>query len=87
MFARACMHAYVMCLQYAIILFWPRLIIIIFKIIILYFIQIRHTDDFPSTATRLVSLKALTRQNVIDLDNYVCFVGFCQFWTVFAGKN
>ena len=26
----------------------PRLIMII-KIIILYFIQIRHTDDFPST--------------------------------------
>ena len=34
---------------------WPRLIIIIIiKIIILYFIQIRHTDDFPSTGTRLV---------------------------------
>ena len=28
---------------------WPRLIIIIIKNIILYFIQIRHTDDFPST--------------------------------------
>ena len=27
---------------------------IIIKIIILYFIQIRHTDDFPSTGTRLV---------------------------------
>ena len=26
---------------------------IITKIIILYFIQIRHTDDFPSTGTRL----------------------------------
>ena len=26
-----------------------RLIIIIIKIIILYFIQIRHTDDFPSS--------------------------------------
>ena len=26
----------------------PRLIMIIIKIIILYFIQIRHTDDFPS---------------------------------------
>ena len=29
---------------------------IIIKIIILYFIQIRHTDDFPSTGTRLVRL-------------------------------
>ena len=26
---------------------WPRLIMIITKIIILYFIQITHTDDFP----------------------------------------
>ena len=26
----------------------PKLIKIIIKIIILYFIQIRHTDDFPS---------------------------------------
>ena len=28
----------------------PRLIMIIIKVIILYFIQIRHTDDFPSTS-------------------------------------
>ena len=34
----------------------PRLIMIIIKIIILYFIQIRHTDDFPSTGTRLVNV-------------------------------
>ena len=32
------------------------LIMIIIKIIILYFIQIRHTDDFHSTGTRLVSI-------------------------------
>ena len=32
---------------------WHRLIMIIIKIIILYFIQIRHTDDLPSTGTRL----------------------------------
>ena len=31
---------------------------IIIKIIILYFIQIRHTDDFPSTDTRLVMIMA-----------------------------
>ena len=30
---------------------------IIIKNIILYFIQIRHTDDFPSTGTRLVIYK------------------------------
>ena len=34
--------------------FSPRPIMIIIKIIIIYFIQIRHTDDFPSTGTRLV---------------------------------
>ena len=28
-----------------------------YYIIILYFIQIRHTDDFPSMGTRLVHLK------------------------------
>ena len=32
----------------------PRLIMIIIKIIFLYFIEIAHTDDFPSTGTRLV---------------------------------
>ena len=32
----------------------PRLVMIIIKIIILYFIQIRQTGDFPSTGTRLV---------------------------------
>ena len=48
--ARAC----VMCLQYTIIIFDPRLIMLIIKIIILCCIQIRHSDDFPSTGTRLV---------------------------------
>ena len=32
-----------------------RLILIIIKNSSIYFIQIRHTDDFPSTGTRLVS--------------------------------
>ena len=31
---------------------------IITKIIIVYLIQIRHTDDFPSTGTRLVTIMA-----------------------------
>ena len=34
----------------------PRLIMIIIKIIIVYFIHISHTDDFPSTGTHLVDL-------------------------------
>ena len=32
----------------------PSLLMIIIKIIILYFIKIRHTDDFPPTGTLLV---------------------------------
>ena len=48
---RECARAYIMRDVFAIyddnIL--PRLIMIIIEIIILYFIQIRHTDDFPST--------------------------------------
>ena len=40
----------------------PRLIVIliIIKIIIPCFIQIRHTDDFPSTGPRLVQLKVVS---------------------------
>ena len=34
----------------------PSLLMIIIKIIILYFIQIRHTDDFPQTGTLLVNV-------------------------------
>ena len=37
----------------------PRLIMIVIKIIFLNFIEIAHTDDFPSTGTRLVSLMSL----------------------------
>ena len=37
----------------------PRLIMIIITIILLYFIQIRQTDDFPSTGTRLVRIHIL----------------------------
>ena len=33
---------------------WPRRIMMKIKIIILCVIQIKHTDDFPSTGTRLV---------------------------------
>ena len=38
---------------------------IIIKNIILYFIQIRHTDDFPSTGTRLVMLIVAIRIRII----------------------
>ena len=40
---------------------------IIIKIIILYFIQIRHTDDFPSRGTRLVIYKTCIFFTVISL--------------------
>ena len=40
----------------------PRLIMIIIKIIILNFIQIIHTDAFPSTGTRLVEHNQLNNR-------------------------
>ena len=43
----------------------PRLIMIIIKIIILYVIQIRHTDDFPSTGTKLVEVKTDVSAKII----------------------
>ena len=51
------------------------LLMIMIKIIILYFIQIRHTDDFPPTATLLVVHNSLliqtcitTLESVLSLD-------------------
>ena len=44
----------------------PRLIMIIIKIIFLYFMEIVHTDDFHSTGTQLV----------------VCNNNKCQFLTL-----
>ena len=47
-YMRACVHA---CVRNVFVIYdnniWPRLIMIIIKIIILYFIQITHTDDSP----------------------------------------
>ena len=37
---------------------------IIIKIIILYFIQIRHADEFPSTGTRLVIIMDVLASDV-----------------------
>ena len=45
----------------------PRLIIIIIKIIILYFIEIAHTDDFPSMGTRLVTDNSVSYKNIVLL--------------------
>ena len=52
---RACVHA---CMRDVFAIYdnniLPRLIMIIIKIIVLHFIEIEHTDDFPSMGTRLV---------------------------------
>ena len=40
---------------------------IIIKNMILYFILIRHTDDFPSTGTRLVQVKMTTHTRIMTL--------------------
>ena len=41
---------------------------IIIKNIILYFIQIRHTDDFPSTGTRLVDIIMTMHEIVFSMN-------------------
>ena len=45
---------------------------IIIKIIILYFIQIRHPDDFPSTGTRLVLIIYILSN--LHCHDYVVFI-------------
>ena len=41
---------------------------IIINIIILYFLQIRHTDDFPSTGTRLVITRRVPIQRAAAVE-------------------
>ena len=43
----------------------PRLIKIIIEMIIQYFIQITHTDDFPSTGTWLVGFETDSHQKKV----------------------
>ena len=40
---------------------------IIIKNIIIYFIQIRHTDDFPSTGSRLVWINKYITDRHVDI--------------------
>ena len=47
----------------------PRLIMIIIEIIILYFIQIRHTDDFPSTGIPASSCNLSIFARFVNLRN------------------
>ena len=49
----------------------PRLKMIIIKIVILYFIQIRHTDGFTSTGTRLVLI--ITGPISLDGSRYMLY--------------
>ena len=51
----------------------PSLLMIIIKIIILYFIQIRHTDAFPPTGTLLVFYKSCI-QSVLTF-SFICWFG------------
>ena len=44
----------------------PRLIMVIIKSIILYFIHIRHTGDFPLTGTRLVHINSRAGDSLGD---------------------
>ena len=49
----------------------PGLLMIIIKIIILYFIQIRHTDDFPPTGTPASSSKSYRRSGCYEFTTTV----------------
>ena len=49
---------------------------IIIKIIILYFIEITHTDGFPSTGTRLVMFNSL----------YMCISRFLATFQLFLSN-
>ena len=74
---RACVHD-VFAIYDNIIL--SRLIMIIIKIIILYFIQIRHTDDFPSAGIPASSNKNLMFYgkiyiiSIYDNDNMIMII-------------
>ena len=57
---------------------------IIIKIIILYFIQIRHTDDFPSTGTHLVLINL---QSYCILGEIVCEILAIQHTPNVIGVN
>ena len=73
---RACMRAYV---RDVFAIYdnntLPRLVMIIIRILFLYFIEIAHTDDFPSTGTRLVSI-TLAPRSTFDGLIYFPQVGF-----------
>ena len=43
---------------------------IIIETIILYFIQITHTDDFPSTGTRLVYINGRLSKTIRDYSSF-----------------
>ena len=53
----------------------PMLIMIMTKIIFLYFIKIAQTDDFPSTGTRLVDITVVLCITVVFYVSLIrCFV-------------
>ena len=56
----------------------PSLLMIIIKIIILYFIQIRHTDDFPPTGTLLEYIK----DNIPNTTGSIVSFGANRFRTI-----
>ena len=60
----------------------------IIKKIILYFIQIRQTDDFPSTGTRLVTIMF---KNQKLHNSYVTFMhdvrGYVQLYLILGGER
>ena len=81
---RACVHACMRaCVRDVFAIYdnniLPRLIMIIIKIIFLYFIEIAHTDDFPSTGTRLVYINVLVYYR--DFYEKILPLSHHQFWS------
>ena len=58
----------------------PSLLMIIIKIIILYFIQIRHTDAFPPTGTLLVNTNLPSQTWTWCVVKCVCSLAMFQNW-------
>ena len=56
---------------------------IIIKNMILYFIQIRHPDDFSSTGTRLVSIRLVLQNWVPKCDMELKKINNSQFSQIF----
>ena len=64
----------------------PSLLMIMIKIIILYFKQIRHTDDFPPTGTLLVLHNRPSWPNLLLSENQCHLLTSVQFTFIISSS-